>query len=95
MSDCVLLGDKGYLSETIQLDLFQAVNIKLETLKRANQNNYKTQSYVIRKSRKRIETLFSQLCHQFLLSRNYAKTFEVLNKDFSKNNSINIGSIYQ
>ena len=23
MSDCVLLGDKGYLSQTIQLDLFQ------------------------------------------------------------------------
>ena len=76
MSDCVLLGDKGYLSETIQLDLFQTVNIKLETPKRANQNNYKPQAYVFRKSRKRIETLFSQLCDQFLIRRNYAKTFE-------------------
>ncbi|MGV8944978.1 MAG: IS982 family transposase [Lutibacter sp.] len=76
MSDCVLLGDKGYLSETIQLDLFQTVNIKLETPKRANQINYKPQSYVFRKSRKRIETLFSQLCDQFLIRRNYAKTFE-------------------
>jgi hypothetical protein len=27
MSDCVLLGDRGYLSESIQLDLFQSVNI--------------------------------------------------------------------
>src|SRR6056300_213593 len=27
MSDCVLLGDKGYLSESVQLDLFQTVNI--------------------------------------------------------------------
>jgi hypothetical protein len=33
MSDCVLLGDRGYLSESIQLDLFQTVNIKLETPK--------------------------------------------------------------
>jgi hypothetical protein len=38
--------------------------------------NYKPQPYVFRKSRKRIETLFSQLCDQFLIRRNYAKTFE-------------------
>jgi Transposase DDE domain len=35
MSDCVLLGDRGYLSESIQLDLFQTVNIKLETPKKS------------------------------------------------------------
>jgi hypothetical protein len=61
MSDCVLLGDRGYLSESIQLDLFQSENIKLETPKRMNQKNYKPQAYVFRKSTKRIETLFSQL----------------------------------
>jgi hypothetical protein len=44
---------------------------------RNNQNNYKKQSYVFRKSRKRIETLFSQLCDQFMVRRNYAKSFEV------------------
>lgn len=76
MSDCVLLGDRGYLSESIQLDLFQSVNIRLETPKRMNQLNYKSQPYIYRKSRKRIETLFSQLCDQFLIRRNYAKTFE-------------------
>ena len=76
MSDCVVLGDRGYLSETIQLDLFQSVNIKLETPKRVNQKNYKPQPYIFRKTRKRIETLFSQLCDQFLIRRNYAKTFE-------------------
>ena len=78
MSDCVLLGDRGYLSESIQLDLFQSVNIRLETPKRMNQLNYKSQPYIFRKSRKRIETLFSQLCDQFLIRRNYAKTFEGL-----------------
>jgi hypothetical protein len=76
MSDCVLLGDRGYLSESIQLDLFHSANIKLQTPKRTNQVNYKPQPYIFRKSRKRIETLFSQLCDQFLIRRNYAKTFE-------------------
>lgn len=76
ISDCVLLGDRGYLSQRIQLDLFQTVNIKLETPKRANQKDYKPQPYIFRKSRKRIETLFLQLCDQFRIRNNYAKTFE-------------------
>ena len=40
MSDCVLLGDRGCLSDSIQIDLFQSANIKLETPKRINQMNY-------------------------------------------------------
>ena len=76
MSDCVLLGDRGYLSESIQLDLFQTVKVRLETPKRSNQKDYKQQPYIFRKSRKRIETLFSQLFDQFMIRRNYAKSFE-------------------
>ena len=75
LSDCVLLGDRGYLSESIQLDLFQTARIQLETPKRSNQKEYKPQPYIFRKSRKRIETLFSQLCDQFLIRRNYDKYF--------------------
>ena len=41
---------------------------------RNNQKNYKRQPYIFRK--KRIETLFSQLCDQFMIRRNYAKSFE-------------------
>jgi len=52
------------------LDLFQTVNIKLETPKRKNQKDYKPQAYIFRKSRKRIETLFSQLCDQFKIRNN-------------------------
>ncbi len=33
LSDAVLLADKGYLSTSMQLDLFNQVNIKLETPK--------------------------------------------------------------
>ncbi len=76
MTDAVVLGDKGYLSSEIQLDLFKTVNICLETPKRINQKNYQPQFYPFKKYRKRIETLFSQLCDQFMIRRNYAKTFE-------------------
>lgn len=43
LSDCVILADKGYLSSTIQLDLFNEVNIQLKTPKRKNQKDYKPQ----------------------------------------------------
>lgn len=75
MSDCILIGDKGYLSESIQLNLFETANIRLDTPKRKNQKYYKPQFYAFKKKRKRIETLFSQLCDQFMIRRNYAKTF--------------------
>ena len=43
---------------------------------RNNQKDYKKQPYIFRKKRKRIETLFSQLCDQFMIRRNYAKSFQ-------------------
>lgn len=76
LSDCVLLGDKGYLGAQHQIDLFETANIRLETPMRKNQNEYKKQPYIFRKSRKRIETLFSQLCDQFKIRNNYAKSFQ-------------------
>ncbi len=76
ISDCTLNGDRGYLSTEIQLNLFETCNITLNTPMRNNQKDYKIQPYVFRKKRKRIETLFSQLCDQFMIRRNYAKTFE-------------------
>lgn len=74
LNNCTLLADKGYLSKTHQLDLFSSCNIKLETPKRSNQIDKQKFEPVFRKLRKRIETLFSQLCDQFFLKRNYAKT---------------------
>ncbi len=43
---------------------------------KSNQKKYKKQPYVFRKKRKRIETLFSQLCDQFMIRRNYTKSFQ-------------------
>ena len=76
MKDCTLIGDKGYLSTEIQIDLFNYANIQLDTPMRSNQRNYIPQFSLFRKKRKRIKTFFSQLCDQFMIKRNYAKTFE-------------------
>ena len=71
--DCGIVGDKGYLSAEVQLDLFETANIRLETPSRSNQKEARPFPVVLRKVRKRIETNFSQLCDQFLFIRNYAK----------------------
>jgi hypothetical protein len=49
----VLEGDRGCLAELIQLDLFQTVNIKLESPKRANQKDYWPKSYYLLKIKKK------------------------------------------
>ena len=76
IKDCTLIGDRGYLSAEIQLNLFETCKIRLNTPMRINQKDYKKQPYIFRKKRKRIETLFSQLCDQFMIRRNYAKSFQ-------------------
>ena len=78
MKNATLIGDKGYLSSQVQLDLFHYSNVKLETPKRSNQKKESQWHPIFRKSRKRIETLFSQLCDQMMLKRNYAKTINGL-----------------
>ncbi|KAA6317878.1 hypothetical protein EZS27_032035 [termite gut metagenome] len=73
ISHCTLLGDKGYVSKDIQLNLFETAHIRLEVPYRSNQKNFKPWFKPFRKLRKRVETVFSQLDDQFLLLRNYAK----------------------
>ena len=75
LNNCALIGDKGYLSAEIQTDLFSSVGIKLHTPMRNNQKQFRPFPFVFKKCRKRIETLFSQLCDQMMIKRNYAKSF--------------------
>lgn len=70
---CTIIGDKGYLSAEIQLDLFESVEIRLEVPYRLNQKDWKPTFKPFAKARKRVETLFSQLDDQFMVCRNYAK----------------------
>ena len=76
-SNCTVIGDRGYISAQIQLDLFETANIRLEVPYRTNQKEWKPTFPAFAKARKRIETLFSQLfsqlCDQFMIIRNYAK----------------------
>lgn len=73
--DCTVIGDKGYISRDYQLDLFSSSNITLEVPYRKNQYDTSELNTNYRIKRKRIETLFSQLCDQFMIRRNYAKLF--------------------
>ena len=77
-SDCTVIGDRGYISADVQLDLFETAHIKLEVPYRSNQKDWKPTFAGFAKARKRIETLFSQLCDQFMIGRNYANDIEGL-----------------
>lgn len=72
-SHCTLISDRGYIGAQVQLDLFETANIRLEVPYRINQKEWKPTFPIFAKARKRIETLFSQLCDQFMIIRNYAK----------------------
>ena len=76
--NCLLIGDKGYLNSSYQLELFRDHNLKVDTPMRYNQIDYRPQPGVFKRARKRIETLFSQLHDQFQICHNYAKSFEGL-----------------
>jgi hypothetical protein len=75
ISDGVLIADRGYLSAPKQLELFEQNHIRLFTPMRRGQRNYKTFPSLFKWKRKRIETLFAQMCDQMMLKRNYAKSF--------------------
>lgn len=76
--NCTIIGDKGYISSQMQLDLFETAQIRLEVPCRVNQKDWKPKFAPFAKSRRRIETLFSQLADQFMIIRNYAKDTEGL-----------------
>lgn len=75
LRNCLVLADKGYLSASQQIDLFYSAGIELQTPMRSNQHGYRPWPTVFKSARRRIETVFSQLCDQMMLKRNYAKTF--------------------
>jgi hypothetical protein len=76
--NCELIGDRGYISKEVQLDLFNYSNINLSVPMRKNQQDFVKFSYTKSKIRKRIETAFSQLAGQFTINVNYAKSFQGL-----------------
>lgn len=76
--NCLLIGDRGYISKELQIDLFNFFKINLSVPMRRNQHNFVEFSRTKSKIRKRIETNISQLCGQFTTNVNFAKTFQGL-----------------
>jgi hypothetical protein len=74
-SNCIITGDKGYIGRQHQINLFETAAIQLEVPLRNNQKEQKPVMWILKKVRKRIETVFSQLCDQLMIQRNYAKSF--------------------
>lgn len=73
--DCTIIGDRGYINKILHHELKKKSNINMAVQKRNNQKNEKPLFYIHKRIRKRIETVFSQLCDQFMIQRNYAKTY--------------------
>ena len=78
LQNCLLIGDRGYISKEFQVDLFNYSRINLSVPMRKNQHNFVEFSRMKSKIRKRIETNISQLCGQFTINTNFAKTFQGL-----------------
>lgn len=90
-NNCTLLGDKGYLSAEVQLDLFETARIKLEVPYRLNQKDWKPTFVPFAKARRRIETVFSQMCDQFMITRNYANdTIGIFTRILSKISALTV-----
>lgn len=76
--NCTLIGDRGYISKELQVDLFNHSNIQLSVPMRKNQHDFVAFPKAKSKIRKRIETNISQLNGQFSIHTNFAKTFQGL-----------------
>ncbi len=74
----LLLGDKAYRSNPLQMDLFEKFQVKLRVPFRMNQHDYKRHPKKYKSKRQMVETFFAQMCDQLNLKRNYAKSFEGL-----------------
>ncbi|BFO67775.1 hypothetical protein [Chryseobacterium sp. KCF3-3] len=83
LSDCTFPGDKEYWSSEIQIDVFNYVNIELETPRKLHQKDYRSQFYLFKKQKKRMKRLFLQLGDQIMIRVDYAKSFDGFKKCFN------------
>ena len=73
-----ILGDRAYISKTLQMDLFEQYKVTLKVPFRNNQHDYKKHPKKYKSKRQMVETFFAQMCDQLNLKRNYAKSYEGL-----------------
>jgi Transposase DDE domain len=70
-----ILGDRGDISQKVQTDLFTQCEINLSVPYRLNQKNTEPLNKEYGRKRRRIEVQFVQLCDQFRLKLNLAKSY--------------------
>ena len=99
-SGIVILGDKGYVGETLVQEL-EKQGICLMALKRSNSKIdwSKSARQLIFKLRRRVETVFSQLSEQLNVERVLAKSFQglctrITNKILAYNLCLALNSIF-
>lgn len=73
-----LLGDRAYRSHPLQMELFDHFKVRLKVPFRMNQKDYRKHPRKWKSKRQMVETFFSQMCDQFNLKRNYAKSYDGL-----------------
>ena len=73
-----MLGDKGYVGKQLQLDLKDILDITMSVPYRKNQKDYTKYPFHLKLKRKTIETVFSQYVDEFMIKRNYTKSFDGL-----------------
>lgn len=71
----IIIGDKGYVSETLETELLETYNVCLLPTRRSNQKKQYSKAFrqQHQRIRRRIETTISQLTNQFNISRIRAK----------------------
>lgn len=74
LSNCILIGDKGYRSNPWRLTLFEYAGIELATPCRQNERVQHEMPEDYTERRKRVEVVFSQLVDQFAIRKSYAKS---------------------
>ncbi len=77
LTHSLLIADKGYLSQERQAQLQEHNRVLLYTPKRKNQRGQSGPSRIplFDRLRKQVERTYAQLKDQFLIERNYAKSF--------------------
>jgi hypothetical protein len=86
-----IIGDRAYISKTLQMDLFEQYQVKLRVPFRTNQHDYKRHPKKYKSKRQMVETFFAQMCDHLNLRRNYAKTYDgLLTRLTSKLSSMSI-----
>lgn len=75
--DLVVIGDKGFISEPLALELLDCANVRLLTLTRSNQHHQVSPQVrrLINQVRQIVETVNGQLTEQFQIETNHAHSF--------------------